>query len=422
LNDSTAIISSDDKPVVAIVDDSVETLKALSKLLPLGGFDTITFASPSEALEQILWLPPAIVLVDLYMPEMTGLEFIARLRERSASKPPPCIILSGATEETAITEAFEAGASDYLRKPFSKGELFAKLKRVLGALKRKVSRPRRMDAPASIGPHRVIEEIGRGSMGVVYKVLGAEGAPRALKAIWSQQSDLRPLMRFRREVDILSSLDHPNLVKTHEAGREGSLYYYLMDFIDGSPLDRYCADSGALSADTVGRLVYIIANALDYLHDRQLVHRDIKPSNMLLNSQCVPYLADFGLAKCFADTQLTLHSELIGTPNYMAPEVISGVEIDGRADLFSLGVVAMGLLRNKLLVEAESPYTVMLQITSGRYLRGSDVPGLPPLLCEVLDAMLETRVEDRCASAREVAAALAPSYGGHESILGAAVS
>lgn len=396
-------ISNSNQPSVVVVDDNADNLNLLNQLLPIGGFNPITFSDPREALEQVLWFSPDAIILDLYMPQMSGFDFLQQLHSRSNANTPPCLVLSGAGDEESITSCYEMGAVDFLRKPFGYGELVAKLKRVLGHTKRRQPRLDLETMPQQIGNYRVRAELGRGGMGVVYKV-SPHGSDEiyALKAVTSGQLDNDSLLRFRREIDILATLQHPNLVKIIDAGRNNTFYYYVMDFVDGLSLQQTMTLFGPMKPLDIAEMLAVFGETLQYLHQHNIVHRDIKPSNVIRRSDGHYFLVDFGLAKCFVDTQLTLKSDVVGTPQYMAPEVIRGLPPDSRSDIYSLGILCMDVLLGKHVVTGENPYTIMMNITEGRFVRPNDCEEIPSCLAAVLEKMLAMNPDDRLQSGEEL--------------------
>jgi serine/threonine protein kinase len=377
------------RPTVVIVDDNQNNLNLLCEMLPNGGFEPIAFLNPKEALEQVLWFTPDAIILDLYMPDLSGFEFLQQLHARSNAVSPPCLVLSGAGDEESITSCYEMGAVDFLRKPFGYGELMAKLKRILGRTKRPTNSAPTNAIPQRIGEYQVRSEIGRGGMGVIYEVskVGQEKS-LALKAITSQQLDNESLLRFRREIDILATLQHPNLAKIFDAGRDNAFYYYVMDHIDGFSLQQHLSLNGRMKPVEVAEILAVFGETLQYLHDHNIVHRDIKPSNVIRRRDGHYFLVDFGLAKCFVDTQLTLKSDVIGTPQYMAPEIIRGLPPDQRSDIYSLGILVLEMLLGQIVVEGENPYTIMLNITQGQIRYAQDIDSIPATLGAVIDKML----------------------------------
>lgn len=208
-----------------------------------------------------------------------------------------------------------------------------------------------------LAPHfpqlEILEQIGHGGMGVVYKARQVElDRVVALKII-------RPGIggganfeeRFQREARALATLNHPNIITVFDFGRKDGLFYFIMEYVDGTNL-RHLERSGELSPQEALQIVPQICEALQYAHDNGIVHRDIKPENILINAAGDVRIADFGLAKLAGaknDAPLTGTWQVMGTPHYMAPEQFEKpASVDHRADIFSLGVVIYELLTGEL--------------------------------------------------------------------------
>ena len=185
----------------------------------------------------------------------------------------------------------------------------------------------------------VVELLGRGGMGAVYKAR----QPRldrfvALKILAPEkQSDPQFAERFEREARTLASLAHPNIVAIYDFGEALGHFYLMMEFVDGMTL-RQLLQAGKLSPDEVLGIVPKICDALQFAHERGVIHRDIKPENILLNRQGQVKIADFGIAKILelgpGDLSLTGAQDVVGTPHYMAPEQVEKPQsVDSRADI-----------------------------------------------------------------------------------------
>ncbi len=208
---------------------------------------------------------------------------------------------------------------------------------------------------AALFPHlEIVEYIGRGGMGVVYKAR----QPRlnrlvALKILARErEQNERFNERFTREAQVLARLNHPNIVTVYDFGEAGGYCYLLMEFVDGLSL-RQLLQTGKMNAEQALTIVPKICEALQYAHEQGVVHRDIKPENILLDKQGRLKIADFGIAKMLGveggDRTLTGAKDIVGTPHYMAPEQIEKpLEVDHRADIYSLGVVFYEMLTGEL--------------------------------------------------------------------------
>ena len=207
------------------------------------------------------------------------------------------------------------------------------------------------DAPHRFGPYRVVREVGRGGMGVVYEGTSDDEFQRrvAIKvAPWAGAGALLEA-RFRLERQILAGLDHPHIARFLDGGTEGTQPYFVMEFVDGVPLTAFCRDR-ALSVRARVDLVRDVCAALDYAHQHLVVHRDLKPSNILVTPDRIPKVLDFGIAKLLGpDTAET--GATIGltswTPDYASPEQVLGRPVSTRSDVYSLGLVLYEVLTGR---------------------------------------------------------------------------
>jgi serine/threonine protein kinase len=202
--------------------------------------------------------------------------------------------------------------------------------------------------------YRVDRLIGRGGMGAVYAATRvSDGAPVALKLVLSEHaSNTRFLRRFEREGRLASMLEHPHLVRVHEARREGEVAFMAMDFVEGIDLHGALAEAGPLHPVTAAGIVAQVGSALDAAHAEGLVHRDVKPGNVLLERREQgphAYLTDFGLSR-HADSKsgITGTGQWVGTVSYAAPEQVQAAEVDGRTDVYALGCVLHEMLSGQV--------------------------------------------------------------------------
>ena len=205
-----------------------------------------------------------------------------------------------------------------------------------------------------IGGYQIIEEIGHGGMGEVYRAVRADGQYTkdvAIKLVRGGYDTASMLERFRNERQILASLDHPNIARLLDGGNtDDGIPYLVMELIEGKPIDEYC-DEHKLSVTERLRLFQRVCVGVHYAHQRLVIHRDIKPSNVLVTKEGEPKLLDFGIAKIVSpidEAQTTLTQAM--TPEYASPEQIRGEPITTATDVYSLGVVLYQLLTGR------SPY------------------------------------------------------------------
>jgi len=200
-----------------------------------------------------------------------------------------------------------------------------------------------------LGPYRIERLLGRGGMGAVYAGVHQETGQRAaIKALAEAlAADVRFRERFQGEVEVLKRLRHKNIVTLQGYGEEEGLLYFVMDLADGPSLDAELRSGRRFTWREVVDIGVQVCAALKHAHDHGVIHRDLKPANLLLLADGTVKLTDFGIAKFFGGSSLTLAGSMIGTPDYMSPEQIRGEPATARSDLYSLGCVLYALLSGK---------------------------------------------------------------------------
>lgn len=215
-----------------------------------------------------------------------------------------------------------------------------------------------------IGAYEILEEIALGGMGAVYRAIRADGQYKQQVALKIVRADLGAELtatRFRNERQILASLDHPNIAKILDGGTTADgLPYFVMELIDGLPITGYC-DQHKLNIDARLRIFRTVCSAVHYAHQHLVIHRDIKPTNILVTSDGIPKLLDFGIAKILDPSLLPEHLTMTGaglwmmTPEYASPEQFRGELITTATDVYSLGLVLYELLTGHRAFRFSSP-------------------------------------------------------------------
>ena len=261
----------------------------------------------------------------------------------------------------------------------------------------------------TLGRYRIVKELGRGSMGVVY--LGEDPTihrPVAIKTMRLDQAEDTDLVkevkaRFFHEAESTGRLSHPNIVTIYDAGEEEDLGYIAMEFLEGVTLKAWCRRDNLLPVRQAVNLAATVADALDYAHRQGIVHRDVKPSNIMLTKENTIKVTDFGIARITTSTK-TQTTMIMGTPNYMSPEQVIGDHVDGRADIFSLGVVLFELLTSEKPFQAENITALLFKIAheppqSIRAIRSD----LPQSAEAILERALQKNAAHRYQHAKELA-------------------
>jgi eukaryotic-like serine/threonine-protein kinase len=264
-----------------------------------------------------------------------------------------------------------------------------------------------------VGRYQILERIGRGAMATVYKAYDPEiNRTLALKFL---QPDLcveeEHRSRFLREAKAAGALSHPNIVTVFDVGEIQGRPYIAMELLDGTPLSEIMRPGAGMPIRDVVETGIQLARALDYAHSKGIFHRDIKPSNIMrLKDGNTIKVTDFGIARIDSgeDTQHTRIGTVLGTPQYMSPEQAMGEKVDGRSDLFSVGVVLYQLLGGHAPFEATSIVTLAHRIA-----REDPTPierlrrDIPPALRRVVERCLKKQPDKRFQTGRELATALA---------------
>ncbi|MDH4185671.1 MAG: serine/threonine protein kinase [Nitrospira sp.] len=266
-----------------------------------------------------------------------------------------------------------------------------------------------ISAPNMLGRYKVLKEIGRGAMGQVY--LGKDPTIQRFVAIKTLRLDQikqddklqEATARFFREAKSTGRLSHPNIVTIYDAGEEGALGYIAMELIEGTPLEQWTRPPNLMPLHDVLQTVATVADAMGYAHQQGVVHRDIKPANIMITKDRMVKIMDFGIAK-MASNSTTKNDLVLGTPLYMSPEQIAGKNVDGRSDIFSLGVVLFELLTGQPPFNADNLSALLFSITHHPHPALHTLrPDLPPMVQEIVDRALQKDLPHRYRRAEEFA-------------------
>jgi serine/threonine-protein kinase len=264
-------------------------------------------------------------------------------------------------------------------------------------------------SPQKIGRYEIKSELGRGGMATVYKAYDPRFEREvALKVLPREMlHDAQFRVRFEREAKTIALLEHPAIVPVYDVGEEDGQPYFVMRYmVGGSLADRI--KQGSLSLSAASALMNRLASALDEAHLKGIIHRDLKPGNILFDRQGEPYISDFGIAKSSNPGAATVTGgAIIGTPAYMSPEQAQGEQIDGRSDIYALGVILFEMLTGSQPYHADTPMAVVVKHITEPVPHILDVnPGLPVALEMVIEKAMAKNRDDRFSSAQEFAIAL----------------
>lgn len=263
----------------------------------------------------------------------------------------------------------------------------------------------------TLGRYEIVRELGRGAMGVVYEGKDPKiNRSVAIKTVNLDEIEEKQVgqikERFFREAQSAGTLNHPNIMTIFDVGEDGNLAYIAMEMIDGRDLEHWCKKENLLKVKDTLMVIAKVAEALDFAHSNGIIHRDIKPGNIMVTKKGDIKVADFGIAR-IQSSSATKTGTVLGTPSYMSPEQVAGKKADGRADVFSLGVVLYEMLTSERPFTGDSIATIMYNITNSPPTPLKDYnPELPEFCQALIDKALARDLDKRFQKAGEFAAAI----------------
>src|SRR5437899_12626314 len=256
--------------------------------------------------------------------------------------------------------------------------------------------------------YEILDELGRGGMAIVFKAREKQlERDVAIKVLpFSLAFDKEFVERFQREARTSAKLEHPGIIPIYRVGKSGRVIYFVMKFLRGKPLSSVLAARGSLPPAEIRQVLVQVARALAYAHKSGIVHRDIKPDNIMFDEHGLAVVTDFGIAKAASGGKLTGTGMSIGTPHYMSPEQARAQSLDGRSDIYSLGVVAYQCLTGRVPFDGEDSFSIGYKHIM------EEIPN-PPLetydqrtLFEIIKKMMAKSPDGRFQSADELVQSL----------------
>src|SRR5579862_6539813 len=264
------------------------------------------------------------------------------------------------------------------------------------------------EALTKAGRYQIVGELGRGSMGIVYqgfdpRIMRTVAIKTMLPEGLSPQEFEEYKKRFEREAQAAGVLAHPNIITVYDFGEDNGVLYLAMEFLEGKSLEKIVQEQTVLPVETILPIFDQICSALDHAHHNNIVHRDIKPANIMILQNGLVKVTDFGIAKMMA-MGMTQAGQILGTPNYMSPEQVKGRQIDGRSDIFSLGVILYELVTGEKPFAGQNITTVIYKIINENPIPPRELDALIPAgLSYVISKALAKNVDERYQTCRELA-------------------
>ncbi|MFO0575556.1 MAG: response regulator [Polyangia bacterium] len=401
---------------VLVVDDNPDNRAVLVRRLQRRGYLTAQAQSGKEALRLLASEPADVVLLDVMMPEMDGIEVLRRIRSDPRTAQLPVIIATAKNESTDMVSALEQGADDYVVKPIDFEVLQARLRAVLRR-RQGVSAPGASappQAPRKVEPGTVLDGkyklevlIGSGGFGSVYKGLHLTLAnPVAVKVLHPHVAESRELrQRFQQEGMSLCRLRHPNAVTVFDAGTShGVIPYLVMEYLEGLTLESFLSHYGPVPLSRAAQIISPVIDVLHHAHQSGLVHRDIKPANIYLSQTPrgeVVKVLDFGIARLLHrqdERELSSSQAVLGTPQFMAPERLTGEPWDHRVDVYAVAATLYLMLAGTLphgATEKNIIQQMHKQLTTPMRPIEDLVPALPLPLAAMIMRALARKADER---------------------------
>jgi serine/threonine-protein kinase len=258
------------------------------------------------------------------------------------------------------------------------------------------------------GRYQIVSELGRGSMGVVYQgfdpIIGRTVAIKTMLTEGFAPAEFEEYKaRFQREAQSAGVLAHPNIVTVYDFGEDSGVLYLAMEFLEGKSLQAMVEEQTILPVETIIPMYEQVCSALDHAHRHRIVHRDIKPANIMILESGLVKVTDFGIAKMMS-MGMTQAGQILGTPNYMSPEQVKGRSVDGRADIFSLGVILYELVTGEKPFGGQNITTVIYKIINENPISPRELDSTIPVgLSYVIQKALAKSQDERYQTCRELA-------------------
>ncbi len=348
---------------ILIVDDDSFITKLLVKALGLNGFFNISTAETNEEALRLLGTGSStskttveggefdMLICDVVLPGCNGFDICRKVRQESPSTS--IIMMSGYDIEDINHLIVDSDADDFILKPFNPIELVTRVRMLIekkNKISEQVEAPKLLLAPQRnfslpyvgdrIGGYIIVDFIGWGKTSVLYKVIcPTQNSIYALKMLTRNASEVDSMAkRFENEIEIMSKVSHPNIIKFVDNGFFNKSHYLVKEYVDGMDLEEYLITRGKPDEDALWQISYEMAGGLLELHSKGIMHRDIKLKNILYaHKEREIKIGDFGIARLPDSLRMTKDGFVLGTPLYMAPEIFNGENATFRSEIYSYG-------------------------------------------------------------------------------------
>lgn len=400
---------------ILLVEDDIDVGEIVSEHLASANEYTVDLVTTgSDARDKILKGAYDAIILDWDLPGVSGIDLCKEFRAHGGLTP--VLMMTGRKAVDEKEAGFDAGADDYITKPFALKELSVRVKALLrraGSYSAPLPAPSREPHPGMIlnGKYRLEEVIGEGGMAVIWRAtdttMGREVVVKVLQGFLV--SEERSLKRFEQEYKALAKINHPNVVTIYDTGSLNDRYpFIVMEYVKGDSL-RDLIEQGPIPATLALRMMIPICDGLQEAHEAGVIHRDLKPDNILVQDRAdkagAIKLVDFGIA-LLADAceRITRDDMVTGTVEYISPEQLGDVPIDSRVDIYALGIMLFELLTGgDLPFEANTAEAMMMKhLTAQPRMPSARRHGIPKQVDKIVEKCLQKRRDLRFQSALEL--------------------
>lgn len=371
--DTLNLKNSGQRKILVVDDDSVVG-NLISRVLSQAGIENVDVINSAEKALVSLGIPIGssdtkkdstydTIILDVILPDMNGFDLCRRIK--SFFPNIPVMLISGYDIREIQTRVIDCGADDFMGKPFNPFELSTRVNLLLNKAVRKQETDTVVDGNFisenmpdihkipyvgdKVGNYVILDSIGLGKTSIIYKVIDLKSHEiLALKMLTAHSKEFEEIVkRFNYEIDIMSRIDHPNVIKYYNHGVHKKCIYLVMEFLDGVNLEELIISRGRISQQLLVSISIDLASAIAEIHKKGVLHRDIKLKNSIYNPVSgVVKLCDFGIAQLPDAKHITHDGTIVGTPIYMAPESLQGEKATKQSDIFSYGATIYHLATN----------------------------------------------------------------------------